>query len=42
VVATTANPAMPRRGFGKPNASACGEVITDPQLKVALMLHGGV
>ena len=42
MVATTAKPAIPSRGLGNPNASACGEVITDPQLKVALMLHDGV
>ena len=37
----TANAAIPISGFGKPNADACGVVITEPHDTIGLRLHDG-
>ncbi len=41
VTVTTANAAIPINEFGKPNADACGVVITDPHATTGLRLHDG-
>src|SRR5690606_11979113 len=39
--ATMAKEAMPSRGLGKPNSSACGVLITDPHDSTGLRLQLG-
>ena len=41
VTTTTVNDTMPISGLGKPNADACGVIITEPQDSTGLMLHDG-
>src|SRR5690242_20077707 len=41
VTTTTVNATMPISGLGKPNADACGVIITEPQDSTGLMLHDG-
>ena len=36
-----AKPAIPRNGLGKPKASAWGVIITEPQLRIGLILQLG-
>ena len=42
MVSTIGKAATPMIGFGNPNTDAWSVVMTDPQLMIGLMLHGGM
>jgi hypothetical protein len=41
VITTMVKDTTPMSGLGKPNAEACGVIITEPQDSTGLMLHDG-